>query len=66
MTLEKLRSRNTEVCVELVREGLEAFRRADRFQSAPQRRRGRYFSYMPARLKNACMRTFAHHAGGGS
>ena len=66
MLLHELRSRNTRVCVELVRSALEAFGSTGRFHSRPQRKRGRYYSFMPGVLKETCEVRFAHHAGGGS
>ena len=61
MGLQELRSRNTEVCVELVRSALVRFRDAGVFTSRPQRQRGRHYSYMPGVLKGICRERFERH-----
>ena len=63
MPLHELRSRNTELCVDLVRSALRSFLDKGRFDSRPQRRRGRYCSFMPAALKDVCRAKFESHTG---
>ncbi len=52
--LYELRAANTEVCVELT---LRAAR--ERPPATAQRRRGRYYSFMPAVLKDVCVRRWS-------
>jgi len=52
--LYQLRAANTDVCVELT---VRAAR--DRSPAVPQRRRGRYYSFMPAVLKDVCLRRWS-------
>jgi methionyl-tRNA formyltransferase len=58
MPLHELRARNTGTCIELTLAGLDMFRRFGRFLSRPQRQTGRYYSFMPAELKEVCVRHF--------
>lgn len=60
--LHELRLLNTRVCVDL---SLIALRTLDAGVRLPRRRqlqRGRYYSFMPAALKEVCQKTFAAHA----
>ncbi len=50
----QLRRRNTEVCVRLVREALAAYHTDGKFDSRPQAKAGRYYSFMPTVLKELC------------
>jgi hypothetical protein len=52
--LHQLRAANTAVCVELT---LRAA--GDRSTAIPQRGRGRYYSFMPAVLKDVCLRRWS-------
>jgi len=61
MALHELRRANTEVCVRLVRQALEAFLAEGRFAARPQRAAGRYYSFMPAVLKELCVGRFARY-----
>ncbi len=61
MRLHELRSRNTEVCVDLVRETLRTFRDRGGLRSRPQSRRGLYYSFMPAALKERCRTQFERY-----
>lgn len=63
MRLHELRRRNTEICLAMVDDALEHFRRTGAFRSRPQRRQGRYLSAMPAALKEECVRRFERHTG---
>lgn len=59
MELHELRAANTRVCVDLVKRALAS--------KSPQRTRqsskGRYYSFMPASLKQLCVEKFRRHAG---
>lgn len=61
MGLHELRRYNAETCVRLVDRALTAFARDRRFPSRPQRKKGDYFSFMPAERKQRCVETFAAH-----
>jgi methionyl-tRNA formyltransferase len=61
MGLHELRRYNAETCVRLVDRALTAFANDGRFPSRPQRKKGDYFSFMPAEQKQACVETFAAH-----
>lgn len=56
MPLAQLRALNTRACLDLT---LAAARGAGERQ--PQTRRGRYYSFMPAILKDVCVRNFERH-----
>lgn len=58
MQLFELRRFNTENCVMLVLAALDMFGRFGRFISHPQRRKGRYYSFMPSPLKDICVKKF--------
>lgn len=64
MMIHELRRHNTEVCVDLVSSALESRRRSGCFQSRPQRRIGRYYSFMPAVLKDCCQSRFESYTRG--
>jgi len=54
MKIHEIRRYNTEICVELTLNALNTFHRLGRFISTPQRKRGRYYSFIPAVLKEIC------------
>ena len=58
MGIHELRRVSTEVCVEVVRAALGQWGRDGAFTSSPQRQSGRYYSFMPAVLKELCRRKF--------
>ncbi|MBL7129794.1 MAG: hypothetical protein ISS45_00070 [Candidatus Omnitrophica bacterium] len=58
MGLHELRRYNTEICVRLVTSALDVYRRQNRFISRPQQKKGRYYSFMPAVLKEICLVNF--------
>jgi methionyl-tRNA formyltransferase len=58
LTLPELRARNTQVCVELTRQALDEHARTGSFTTTPQARIGRYYSFMPAVLKDLCVANF--------
>ncbi|HJX13213.1 MAG TPA: formyl transferase [Dehalococcoidales bacterium] len=64
MELHELRRYNTEACVRMSVSALDMFQRWGRFISRPQRRRGRYYSLMPAELKEICRVRFREYTDG--
>jgi methionyl-tRNA formyltransferase len=64
MPLHQLRSVNTQACVRLFLAAVGAFSNNDDVPSRQQRARGRYYSFMPAVLKELCVGRFAKHTGG--
>lgn len=64
MGLHELRRARTEVSVRLTADALLDFAASGHFAARPQKRRGRYFSYMPADLKTSCVTRFARHTAG--
>ncbi len=61
MPLHALRQANTEVCVALVTEALNELQTHGRIASSAQVGKGRYYSFMPAVLKDICVRRFENH-----
>lgn len=61
MQLYQLRQANTEVCVDLVKNALAAFHAEGCFNAFPQRRLGRYYSFMPRVLKDICLKRFQRY-----
>jgi hypothetical protein len=61
MHLYELRSRNTQVCVGLALRALEQLDASGTVARRRQSRRGRYYSFMPAVLKDRCVRQFEQH-----
>jgi methionyl-tRNA formyltransferase len=61
MPLHALRAANTAVCVDLVTAAINALSRDGAIVSHPQRCRGRYYSAMPASLKELCKSRFDAH-----
>ena len=61
--LHELRYHNTNVCIELTIAALSMYADLGNFLSRPQRKRGRYYSYMPACLKDICVEKFERYAG---
>jgi len=58
--LHQLRSLNTKLCLELTLQALSELE-AGSVPRRAQRRRGRYYSFMPAVLKDECVEKFATH-----
>ncbi|HEX5425738.1 MAG TPA: hypothetical protein VFW94_19475 [Candidatus Acidoferrales bacterium] len=58
MLLHELRAATTQVCVDIALAALAEFETAGNVNSTPQRARGRYYSFMPAALKEECRRKF--------
>jgi methionyl-tRNA formyltransferase len=61
MPLYALRAANTVICVQLAKSAAEALRCDGAVISRRQRRRGRYYSAMPADLKGVCKARFDAH-----
>lgn len=62
MEIHELRRVSTELCVDVVRTALGQWSVDAGFSSSPQRQRGRYYSFMPAVLKELCRSKFEAHA----
>lgn len=56
--LKMLRSLNTEICVRLCLNALDMYSRFGNFITRPQRKIGRYYSFMPAVMKTICKNKF--------
>ena len=63
MELSQLRAANTAVCIALVRQAIETLSETGRIVTRPQRAKGRYYSFMPAVLKELCVAKFRKHTG---
>jgi len=61
MPLADLRRAATELTVEMAVDALDAFDKDGVFTAAPQARKGRYYSYMPAVLKDTCIQKFERY-----
>ena len=59
--ITKLRAENTKLCVQLTLSALSAFNQLGSFISKPQQRKGRYYSFMPADLKEICVKNFKQY-----
>ncbi|HWP95227.1 MAG TPA: formyltransferase family protein [Syntrophomonadaceae bacterium] len=64
MGLHELRHHNTDICLMLVLSALDFFSRYGDFLSRPQRKQGRYYSFMPSVLKEICVKKFRNYAEG--
>lgn len=53
-----LRIENTKLCVKLTVSALLTFNQLGCFISKPQQKKGRYYSFMPATLKEVCVNNF--------
>jgi methionyl-tRNA formyltransferase len=63
MQLHELRLINTEVCVRLAVAALASFTAQGGVPGRKQRRKGRYYSFMPGVLKEVCVQRFSRHCG---
>lgn len=61
MQLYQLRKANTEICIEISNRGLDMMAAYGQFISQPQLYIGRHYSFMPAVLKDRCVKQFAEH-----
>jgi methionyl-tRNA formyltransferase len=62
MPLHELRMINTEACVRLAVAALASFGAQGDVPGRKQRRKGRYYSFMPSVLKDLCVKKFAKYA----
>jgi methionyl-tRNA formyltransferase len=58
LELHMLRSENAKLCVSLAVQALSEFSIGNSFSSCPQKRKGRYYSFMPAELKEICLKKY--------
>tara|TARA_Y100000741_G_scaffold360985_1_gene344197 strand:- start:3537 stop:4247 length:711 start_codon:yes stop_codon:yes gene_type:complete len=56
--LYKLRSDNTKVCIDLTLSALKKYNKKNKFKSYPQKKIGRYYSFMPSVIKEICVNNF--------
>lgn len=61
MPLDDLRRAATELTVDMAIDAIEKYRSEGQFAARPQSQKGRYYSYMPAVLKDICIRNFERH-----
>lgn len=59
--IHQLRALNTEACVRLCQDALTQFQHDGAIASVPQIRKGRYYSFMPAVLKQICVDKFRRY-----
>jgi len=59
--ITKLRSENTKLCVQLTLSALSAFNQLGTLISKPQQKKGRYYSFIPADLKEICVKNFEQY-----
>ena len=59
--IKNLRAENTKLCVQLTLAALSTFNQQALFISKPQQRKGHYYSFMPADLKEICVINFEQH-----
>jgi methionyl-tRNA formyltransferase len=57
-----LRAVNTRACVQLVLEALDSLQTTKKMAGTPQKKRGRYYSFMPTPLKEICVKRFKKFA----
>ncbi|MGV8056588.1 MAG: formyltransferase family protein [Smithellaceae bacterium] len=58
MRIYEIRRYNTEICIELALAAFDMYSRLGHFISHPQKKKGRYYSAMPAVLKSICADSF--------
>lgn len=61
MALTDLRRTACELSIDMAIDALDCFERSGTFEATQQRQKGRYYSYMPAVLKDICIRNFERH-----
>ncbi|RVU38548.1 hypothetical protein EOI86_04495 [Hwanghaeella grinnelliae] len=61
MEMHEFRAANTEVCVQLVMQGLHMLETFGQFISRPQNRSGRFYGFMPSVLKELCKQRFERY-----
>jgi len=63
MPIYKLRHHNTEACIQLVLAAINIYKKHGFLLSRPQRKIGRYYSFMPCALKSICEAKFKKFTG---
>lgn len=63
MGMKHLRQINTEVCVSLVCNALNEYQQTGKISSEKQKSLGRYYSFMPAVIKEICVKKFHRYTG---
>jgi len=58
MKLHELRSKNIQAAVDITLSTLDMYQRHNQFIYRPQKRKGRYYSFMPTPLKEICLKKF--------
>lgn len=58
MKIHQLRKANTDVCIDISLAALKQFYSYGAFEGFPQKKKGRYYSFMPAPLKEIAARNF--------
>jgi methionyl-tRNA formyltransferase len=58
LELHMLRSENVKLCTSLAVNALNEFGTSHAFSSIPQKRKGRYYSFMPTELKEICLKKY--------
>ena len=61
MPLHELRAANTQVCIDLVRGAIDTLNSKGEIPTTPQRKLGRYYSFMPSVMKDVVKRRFEAH-----
>jgi len=61
MALHEFRASSTATVVALLTNAFRHFETDGEFKGAKQRRKGRYYSSMPAIMKDLCVRNFAKY-----
>ena len=61
MPLHEFRAANTQVCIDLVRDAIEVLDASGDIPTKPQRKLGRYYSFMPGVMKDLVKRRFEAH-----
>ncbi len=59
--IQQLRGVNAEACARMAVSGISMFKQHRSFITRPQREAGRYYSFMPAALKEICVKRFHKH-----
>ena len=57
-TIIGLRSLNTQICIDLTISAIQHFERYGYFKMTKQKKKGRYYSFMPKVLKEICLKNF--------
>jgi len=64
MKLHELRRFTTEICIELVLSAISKFQKNGHFISYPQKKFGKYYSFMPTEKKEICVNLFNKYTEG--